>query len=164
MMSQHRQSLPDNASVASASSSGSGYQSIRRTPSATSAYVPTGSKSRLPPPVADTYEEPAPPPYIAPGAATGAKRAPPPPPGAKPRLPPAIPKPKIFVTALYDYEAQAAGDLSFSTGDRIELVKKTDSAEDWWTGKANGNEGVFPGTSPLHVLAPLTRPGNYVQL
>jgi amphiphysin len=51
---------------------------------------------------------------------------------------------------LYDYAAQADGDLTFATGDRIELVKKTDSSEDWWTGKLNGAEGVFPG--------------NYVQL
>lgn len=40
---------------------------------------------------------------------------------------------------------QADGDLSFNAGDRIELVEKTDSAEDWWTGKLNGVQGVFPG-------------------
>ena len=41
--------------------------------------------------------------------------------------------------------AQADGDLSFKTGDRIEIVKKTESQEDWWTGRLNGVEGVFPG-------------------
>lgn len=40
---------------------------------------------------------------------------------------------------------QADGDLSFKTGDRIEIVKKTESQEDWWTGRLNGVEGVFPG-------------------
>jgi amphiphysin len=35
--------------------------------------------------------------------------------------------------------------LSFSAGDRIEVVEKTNSAEDWWTGKLNGRQGVFPG-------------------
>ena len=40
---------------------------------------------------------------------------------------------------------QADGDLSFKTGDRIVIVKKTESQEDWWTGRLNGVEGVFPG-------------------
>lgn len=51
------------------------------------------------------------------------------------------------MTALYDFVAQAEGDLSFSAGDRIELIKRTDSEEDWWTGKLAGVEGVFPGKS-----------------
>ncbi|MBW0539401.1 hypothetical protein O181_079116 [Austropuccinia psidii MF-1] len=51
----------------------------------------------------------------------------------------------IYVTALYDFAAQAEGDLSFSAGDRIELIKRTESEEDWWTGKLNGVEGIFPG-------------------
>lgn len=40
---------------------------------------------------------------------------------------------------------EADGDLSFSAGDRIELVEKTQSSEDWWTGRLNGQQGVFPG-------------------
>lgn len=48
------------------------------------------------------------------------------------------------MTAVYDFVAQAEGDLSFSAGDKIELVKRTDSEEDWWTGRLNGVEGVFP--------------------
>ena len=40
---------------------------------------------------------------------------------------------------------QADGDLSFNAGDRIELIEKTQSAEDWWTGRLNGVKGVFPG-------------------
>lgn len=57
------------------------------------------------------------------------------------------PKPRQtaqYVTALYDFTAQAAGDLSFRAGDQIELVKKTESTEDWWTGRVNGQEGAFP--------------------
>lgn len=50
-----------------------------------------------------------------------------------------------YVVALYDFEAQADGDLSFNTGDRIEIVEKTASAEDWWTGRLHGQQGVFPG-------------------
>ncbi|KAG0142334.1 hypothetical protein CROQUDRAFT_662630 [Cronartium quercuum f. sp. fusiforme G11] len=64
--------------------------------------------------------------------------------------PPPPPKPQIdnsitYVTALYDFVAQAEGDLSFSAGDKIELIKRSESEEDWWTGKLNGIEGVFPG-------------------
>jgi len=50
-----------------------------------------------------------------------------------------------YVIALYDYAATADGDLSFRAGDKIEVLKRTPSAEDWWTGRLNGIEGVFPG-------------------
>ena len=43
-------------------------------------------------------------------------------------------------------DEKAEGDLSFSAGDRIELVERTENADDWWTGKLNGRTGVFPGT------------------
>ena len=68
------------------------------------------------------------------------KRAPPPPPPPKPSV---SPKPE-FVTAIYDFAGQSAGDLSFRTGDRIKIVKKTDSLEDWWQGELNGTRGSFP--------------------
>lgn len=90
----------------------------------------------------------SPPPYTSSGAgvaaasAAGTKRPPPPPPGKpKPGAAAAI----QYVVALYDYTAQADGDLSFNAGDKIEVVEKTASAEDWWTGKINGQQGVFPG-------------------
>lgn len=50
-----------------------------------------------------------------------------------------------WCTALYDYTAQADGDLSFSTGDRIEILQRTADANGWWTGRLRGVEGVFPG-------------------
>lgn len=50
-----------------------------------------------------------------------------------------------YVVALYDYTATAAGDLSFKAGDRIEVLQRTPSTEDWWTGRLNGVQGVFPG-------------------
>lgn len=52
-------------------------------------------------------------------------------------------------TALYDYTAQAQGDLTFPTGAVIQIVEKGD-ANGWWTGTYNGQTGLFPG--------------NYVQL
>ncbi|THU90764.1 BAR-domain-containing protein [Dendrothele bispora CBS 962.96] len=147
-----------------AASGGSGGASMSRTPSsATSSSV--ASKSALgkspppPPPSSSSFKKAppppstataAPPPYSPPtnGAmntvsAAAAKKAPPPPPPLKPK-PKLAPKPQ-FVVALYDFEAQAEGDLSFSVGDRIEIVERTASAEDWWTGRLNGVQGVFPG-------------------
>ncbi|CAK9441527.1 uncharacterized protein LODBEIA_P53950 [Lodderomyces beijingensis] len=45
-------------------------------------------------------------------------------------------------TALYDYNAQAQGDLTFPAGAVIEVINKNDPG--WWLGKYNGIEGVFP--------------------
>lgn len=46
--------------------------------------------------------------------------------------------------ALYDFNAVEAGDLSFAKGDIITVTKKSDSSDDWWTGKAGGKQGIFP--------------------
>jgi amphiphysin len=59
----------------------------------------------------------------------------------KPRAEPEV----QYVVALYDFTPQAEGDLGFSAGDHIEVVERTASAEDWWTGRLNGQQGVFPG-------------------
>ncbi|CAB4253733.1 similar to Saccharomyces cerevisiae YDR388W RVS167 Actin-associated protein with roles in endocytosis and exocytosis [Maudiozyma barnettii] len=48
-------------------------------------------------------------------------------------------------TALYDYQAQAQGDLSFPAGAVITVVQRTADANEWWTGSYNGQQGVFPG-------------------
>ncbi|KAI8979907.1 hypothetical protein BDB01DRAFT_843920 [Pilobolus umbonatus] len=50
-----------------------------------------------------------------------------------------------FVIALYDYNAQAEGDLSFKKDDRIEIIEKTSDGNGWWTGRLNGLIGIFPG-------------------
>lgn len=71
----------------------------------------------------------------------------------KPKPPPPKPKPSRLaaapavetVTALYDYSAQAEGDLSFRAGDVIEVVTRTQNDNEWWTGKINGRQGQFPG-------------------
>lgn len=70
---------------------------------------------------------------------------------SKPAPPPPRPKPSHLgkqvetVTALYDYEAQAHGDLGFSAGDVIEIIQRTDNTNEWWTGRCAGREGQFPG-------------------
>ena len=72
---------------------------------------------------------------IASMAAAAAKKKPPPPP----------PRPNVhFVTALYDFDGESGGDLSFREGDRIRVIKKTDSTDDWWEGELRGVRGSFP--------------------
>ncbi|PMD23612.1 hypothetical protein NA56DRAFT_701012 [Hyaloscypha hepaticicola] len=77
-------------------------------------------------------------------AVAKAKGSAPPPPKSKPsRLSGAPAAEKV--TALCDYEAQAEGDLSFTAGDVIEIVTRTNNENEWWIGKLNGKEGQFPG-------------------
>ncbi|KAF2759063.1 BAR-domain-containing protein [Pseudovirgaria hyperparasitica] len=105
-------------------------------------------------------KESAPPPYSPPSSTTsppvsGANwgtvaKSKPPPPKPKPSRLSGAPTAAETVTALYDYEAQAHGDLSFSTGEVIEIVQRTQNENEWWTGKIGTRQGQFPG--------------NYVQL
>jgi amphiphysin len=76
-----------------------------------------------------------------PGSSTfmGKKKPPPPPPKRIPSN-----KPEMWVTALYEFEGQESGDLSFSEGDRIKVTKKTGSQNDWWEGELRGHKGKFP--------------------
>jgi len=48
------------------------------------------------------------------------------------------------VRALYDYIAEADGDLSFKEGDMIEILEKTGNVNDWWKGRLHGQVGLFP--------------------
>jgi len=50
----------------------------------------------------------------------------------------------FFVTALYDFAGEGYGDLSFREGDRIKVVRKTQSTDDWWEGELKGVQGSFP--------------------
>lgn len=77
-------------------------------------------------------------------ALAAAAKGKPPPPKPKPSRLSGAPQAET-VTALYDYEAQAEGDLSFSTGDIIEIIQRTSNENEWWTGKVNGKQGQFPG-------------------
>lgn len=130
--------------------------------SAASKFGSLASKKAPPPPppgASLSANAAAPPPPYSPAGAAAApslarsvsatsgiamKKAPPPPPPVKPKPAPA-PKPVVYVTALYDFDAQAEGDLSFRAGDRIEIVQRSENTDDWWTGKLNGQQGVFPG-------------------
>ncbi|KAK2461738.1 hypothetical protein APHAL10511_006201 [Amanita phalloides] len=114
-------------------------------PSPSRSYSSASFKKSPPPPPSNAFSA-APPPYTPAENEDNpapTKKAPPPPPPLKSK-----PKPASavkYVVALYDFAAQTEGDLSFNAGDRIELVERTASSEDWWTGRVNGRQGVFPG-------------------
>lgn len=161
MVQTNRQLVPPppggmNRSVST--SSASSRPSVSRSAStlSTSSY----KKAPPPPPGASlsrsaTSASAAPPPYSSGGSsaltsAAATKRAPPPPPPLKPK--PSFAPPVQYVVALYDFVAQADGDLSFSAGARIEIVERTTSAEDWWTGRVDGAQGVFPGDASLILI------------
>ncbi|KAG6902988.1 hypothetical protein C0995_008561 [Termitomyces sp. Mi166 len=144
----------------SQNSLGVGASTATRTPSIGSGSAVSYKKPPPPPPGAAAASRAPPPPYSpassgSVASSVAATKRPPPPPPLKPK-----PKPQVqYVVALYDFAAQAEGDLSFNTGDRIEIVERTASAEDWWTGRLNGQQGVFPGSE----RSSNTRLGNYVQ-
>lgn len=72
-------------------------------------------------------------------SAAAMKKEPPPPP------PKRVPSSQgSWVTALYDFKGQGKGDLVFQEGDRIKVVKKTESTDDWWEGELKGVQGSFP--------------------
>lgn len=103
------------------------------------------------------------------GAAAKSKGAAPPPPKPKPGRYSVGGAAAETVTALYDYEAQAEGDLSFAAGDVIEIITRTSNENEWWTGKLAGKEGQFPGSSSmsshfkLGIMAD-SLTGNYVKV
>lgn len=72
-------------------------------------------------------------------AAAAAKKKPPPPPPKKPIIPRAE-----YVVAIYTFQGQSPGDLSFQEGDRIKIIEKTETENDWWVGELNGRKGNFP--------------------
>lgn len=118
---------------------------------------PAGSASKLGSHSHTNSVENPPPPYSAglssppltspkPGslALAAAAKAKPPPPKPKPSRLSGAPTAET-VTALYDYSAQAEGDLSFRAGEVIEIVSRTQNENEWWIGKLQGRQGQFPG-------------------
>lgn len=73
-------------------------------------------------------------------ASIAAKKKKPPPPPPK-RMPSTQ---GFWVTALYEFAGEGQGDLAFREGDRIKVVKKTESTDDWWEGELKGVQGSFP--------------------
>jgi myosin I len=53
--------------------------------------------------------------------------------------------------ALYDFAAENPDELSFATGDIIDITDS--SAPDWWQGSCNGASGIFPANYVEKVAA-----------
>ncbi len=70
--------------------------------------------------------------------AASKKKPPPPPTKRKPSTQ------EFWVRALYEFAGEGQGDLAFREGDRIQVLKKTDSTDDWWEGRLGGAQGSFP--------------------
>lgn len=51
---------------------------------------------------------------------------------------------KNKAVALYSFAGQQDGDLPFRKGDLITIIQKSDSTDDWWTGRVGNVEGIFP--------------------
>ncbi|THH21262.1 hypothetical protein EW146_g246 [Bondarzewia mesenterica] len=74
----------------------------------------------------------------------------PPPPASTELGPPVrrnVPPPPVQLSRAkaiwgYNENGQEQNDLSFRAGDVIEVVAETNA--DWWTGKINGKQGLFP--------------------
>jgi amphiphysin len=72
-------------------------------------------------------------------AVASKKKPPPPPPKRKPSDIGAV-----YVIAQYDFDGEGEGDLRFREGDKIKIVKRTESENDWWEGECRGMRGTFP--------------------
>ncbi|CAO3699698.1 hypothetical protein G6F70_005624 [Rhizopus microsporus] len=48
------------------------------------------------------------------------------------------------VRALFNFKGEQEGDLAFQKGDIITIIKRSNTQNDWWTGRLNGKEGIFP--------------------
>ncbi|KAH7312310.1 hypothetical protein B0I35DRAFT_356157 [Stachybotrys elegans] len=68
---------------------------------------------------------------------------------------PAAPKPNFTANkqaslqkneaiAMFNFDADQPGDLGFKKGEIITVLKKTDSDNDWWTGRIGDRQGIFP--------------------
>ena len=54
--------------------------------------------------------------------------------------------------ALYNFDADQPGDLGFRKGEIITITKRTDSKNDWWTGRIGEKEGIFPRWAELKMM------------
>ncbi|XP_048242069.1 SH3 domain-containing YSC84-like protein 1 isoform X2 [Haliotis rufescens] len=50
----------------------------------------------------------------------------------------------LVAVAEIPFRGQLSCDLSFKTGDRIEILTRTDSQFDWWEGSLQDKVGIFP--------------------
>ena len=49
--------------------------------------------------------------------------------------------PEEVYVAVFDYQSEEPGDLCFSNGEQMKVIKKE---SEWWTGQIGDRTGVFP--------------------
>lgn len=64
--------------------------------------------------------------------------------GAVPQQSPPPPLPRFLVRAIHDYTAPAADQLSFGTGDILEVLDRNPTG--WWLSEFRGKRGLIPST------------------
>lgn len=96
--------------------------------------------------------------YSPPPSAGLTRKTPPPPPARAPQ--------PARAEAKWDYESGDPADLSFKQGDVIEILEET--SPDWWNGRLNGREGMFPSNRCIKLepaattTSQSTGPGRYL--
>lgn len=93
---------------------------------------------------ANQYSSAGPPSYSTPHTQqpqSNFKRPPPPPPPVS-RKPVLSPPSEPTARAVYAFSGEQDGDLSFSENDIITILQKSDSQDDWWTGKVGSRQGI----------------------
>lgn len=88
----------------------------------------------------------------------------------RPSAPKPVFAPESRAIAKFTFTPDQPGDLGFAKGDVITIVKRTENASDWWTGRIGERQGEFPRCVPRR--APPRRftadhcpaRSNYVQL
>jgi hypothetical protein len=72
---------------------------------------------------------------------------------------PNVPSVGKYAIALYDFEPEVQGDLAFKKGDRIRVLKHTDSKDEWWEGELGDAKGLFPANyTELETIKPEVKP------
>jgi SH3 domain-containing YSC84-like protein 1 len=115
-----------NAVESKISSPSTAGPSERSWPPSTSSSVST-SKAWIPPPISTTTGPPRPP--------------------APWKQQPKFPESSPTVVAVFDFDGEREGDLSFKTGEEIIVLKKgIPGASEWWEGRISNSmrSGVFP--------------------
>jgi len=51
---------------------------------------------------------------------------------------------ETYCWALYNFHGELPCDLQFNKGQRISIITRTDTQDDWWEGTVNGKTGIFP--------------------
>ncbi|KAF9903382.1 class II myosin [Lobosporangium transversale] len=116
-------------------------QSSRRPPTSNNASATSNTRSSAQAPAHTS----------APASSPAKRQVPPPPPAPAAETPPSPPT-KPMYKAIYNFESQDAGEVSFVKDDVMEILEKDENG--WWLAKKDGKEGWVPSNYLVEVPAP----------